>query len=414
MKKILISLLGIIFVAALVLAGYWFSGWLALPDKVPQQSEVYQQDFGNAAEKAMAELVLAQQQQQLPAVTAAVAWRGQLVWVGAAGYADLANQTAATVHSQFRIGSTSKAVTATALARAVAAGEIDLDSPISQYMPQLPNPAWQNFTLRQLMSHTAGLPGYAENTDRIGAIRTLLKQRDFPDVIDALALFDDSELLFSPGTDFHYSSFDVNLASAVLQSAMQQPFLQYLQQEVSEPLQLNSLSADNDTVDALANRVSFYITHDGYAKKHWPVNLSQKWAGGGLIASSADLAKLGSAWFNPDFIPAAIKQEFWTPQQLSSGEVNEQFYALGWRHFSQDALFCDKQNPLSRNISYVHHGGVSDGAQSWLVLYPELQLVVAMNANTVKENYCDFAGQAARITRPFLQQIAPDWLVPKV
>ncbi len=132
---------------------------------------------------------------------------------------------------------------------------------------------------------------------------------------------------------------------------MQQPFLQYLQQEVSEPLQLNSLSADNDTVDALANRVSFYITHDGYAKKHWPVNLSQKWAGGGLIASSADLAKLGSAWFNPDFIPAAIQQEFWTPQQLSSGEVNEQFYALGWRHFSQDALFCDKQNPQAETLA---------------------------------------------------------------
>jgi serine beta-lactamase-like protein LACTB len=413
MKKVLISFFGLLLVAGLALAGYWFSGWLALPEKVPQQSELYQQDFLNAAEQAMAELVLAQQQQQLPAVTAAVAWRGQLVWAGAAGYADLASQTAVTVQSQFRIGSTSKAVTATALARAVAAGEIDLDSPISRYMPQLPNQAWQNFTLRQLMSHTAGMPGYEENTDRMGVIRTLLKQRHFSDVKDGLALFDESELLFSPGTNFHYSSFDINLASAVLQSAVQQPFLQYLQQEVSEPLQLSSLSADY-TGQLLPNRVSFYFNHDGYAKLHWPVNLSQKWAGGGLIASSADLVRLGSAWFDADFIPAAIQQEFWTPQKLSNGEVNEQFYALGWRHFSQDYLFCNKQDPLSRTISFVHHGGVSDGAQSWLVLYPELQLVVAMNANTVKENYCDFAGQAARITRPFLHQIAPDWLVPQI
>lgn len=409
MKKILISFFGLLLIAGLALTGYWFSGWLALPEKVPQQSEVYQQDFRTASEQAMAELVQAQQQQQLPAVTAAVAWRGQLLWAGAAGYADLASQTAVTVQSQFRIGSTSKAVTATALARAVAAGDIDLDSPISRYMPELPNLAWQNFTLRQLMSHTAGLPGYEENTDRIGAIRTLLKQRQFSDVADALALFDESELLFSPGTNFHYSSFDVNLASAVLQSAVQQPFLQYLQQAVSEPLQLTSLSADYADKQ-LADRVTFYFTHDGYAKAHWPVNLSQKWAGGGLIASSVDLVKLGSAWFDNDFIPASIQQQFWTPQKLHNGEVNKQFYALGWRHFSQNHLFCDKKNPLSRTISSVHHGGVSDGAQSWLVLYPELQLVVAMNANTVKENYCDFAGQAAVITKPFLQQIAPDWL----
>ncbi|MBZ9612386.1 serine hydrolase domain-containing protein [Rheinheimera maricola] len=413
MKKVLLSLLGLVSVLVLGIIVYWFSGWLPLPTKVPQQSEVYQQDFQQASEQAMAELMLAQQQQQLPALTAAVAWRGKLIWVGAAGYADLASQTAATVQSQFRIGSTSKAVTATSLARAVAAGSVDLDSPISRYMPDLPNPAWKDFTLRQLMSHTAGMPGYGENTDRLGAIRTLLKQRNFSDVEQALTLFDESALLFSPGTGFHYSSFDVNLASAVLQNAVKQPFLQYLSQSVSQPLQLGSLSADYPE-QFFPNRANFYLTHDGYAKAHWPVNLSQKWASGGLIASSADLARLGSAWFDPDFIPTAIQQEFWTAQKLSNGDVNEQFYALGWRHFSQDYLFCDKTTPLSQTVSFVHHGGVSDSAQSWLVLYPELQLVVAMNTNTVKEKYCDFAGQAARITRPFLQQIAPDWLVPKL
>ncbi|KKO48884.1 hypothetical protein VT06_09050 [Arsukibacterium sp. MJ3] len=412
MKKILLSVLGLLLVAGLAIVGYWFSGWMPLAVAVPQQNEVYSQQFRQAAEQAMAELVLAQQEQQFPAVTAAVAWRGQLIWVGAVGYANLATEQAVSINSQFRIGSTSKAVTATSLARAVAAGSIDLDSPISRYMADLPNPAWQDFTLRQLMSHTAGLPGYQQNTDRMGAIRTLLKQRNYTNVEHALTVFDGSELLFSPGDGFHYSSFDINLASAVLQNAVKQPFLQYLAGSVSTPLQLTSLSADYAD-QFLPNRVSFYHTHDGYAKQHWQVNLSQRWAGGGLVASSADLARLGSAWFNPEFIPTALQQEFWTPQILNNGEVNEQLYALGWRHFSQDHLFCDKENRLSHAVSFVHHGGVSDGAQSWLVLYPDLQLVVAMNTNTVKENYCDFAGQAARITRPFLQKIAPEWLPPQ-
>ena len=384
-------------------------GWTALPAKSPSQSKVYQPEFQATAEQASTVLKQSQQQGQFPALTAAVAWRGQLLWAGAVGYADLESEKPASIESQFRIGSTSKAVTATAMARALAAGAIDLDAPISRYKTDLPNSSWQDLTLRQLMSHTAGFPGYDGNTDRIGALRTWLKWGEFHDVHDALSLFDESELLYPAGTNFHYSSFDVNLASAVLQSAVKTPFLQYLDAQVSEPLGLSSLAAAEQPYP---HQVSFYMTQDGYAKLHRDVNLSQKWAGGGLAASSVDLAVLGSAWFNPNFIPAAVQQQFWTPQKLSNGDVNEQFYALGWRNFSQNYLFCDKDNPLSRTVSFVHHGGVSDGAQSWLVIYPELQLVVAMNTNTVKENYCDFAKQAALITRPFLQQIAPDWLLP--
>ncbi|MBU1618687.1 MAG: beta-lactamase family protein [Gammaproteobacteria bacterium] len=401
----------VVLLAGAVVAWDQLSGWTALSAKqsagVLVQTKVYQSEFQATAEQAMTALKQSQRQGQFPALTAAVAWRGQLLWAGAAGYADLESQKPASIESQFRIGSTSKAVTATALARAVAAGAIDLDAPISRYKTDLPNPLWQDLTLRQLMSHTAGLPGYKENTDWIGAVQTLLKQAEFHDVHDALSLFDESKLLFPAGTAFHYSSFDVNLASAVLQSAVQTPFLQYLNAQVSLPLGLSSLAASELPS---AHQASFYRTHDGYAKKHREVNLSQRWAGGGLAASSVDLAVLGSAWFNPDFIPAAVQQQFWTPQKLRNGEVNEQSYALGWRNFSQKHLFCDKDNPLSRTVSFVHHGGVSSGAQSWLVIYPELQLVVAMNTNTVKENYCDFAKQAALITRPFLQQIAPDWV----
>ncbi|WP_186435087.1 serine hydrolase domain-containing protein [Rheinheimera sediminis] len=406
MKKRVVSV-AVLLLAGAVVAWDMLSGWTPLAAEAAHQSKVYQASFQATAEQAMAELRQSQQQGQFPALTAAVAWRGQVLWAGAAGYADIASQKSASIDSQFRIGSTSKAVTAAALARAVAAGQVDLDAPISRYKTDLPNSQWQDLTLRQLMSHTAGFPGYDGNTDWIGAVRTWVKWGEFHDVHDALDLFDESKLLYPAGSNFHYSSFDVNLASAVLQSAVKTPFLQYLDAQVSKPLGLSSLAASEQPSP---HQVSFYMTHDGYAKKHREVNLSQKWAGGGLAASSVDLALLGSAWFNSDFIPAAIQQQFWTPQKLKNGEVNEQFYALGWRNFSQNHLFCDKGNALSRTVSFVHHGGVSDGAQSWLVIYPELQLVVAMNTNTVKENYCDFAKHAASITRQFLQQIAPDWL----
>ncbi len=61
--------------------------------------------FGDAATAAAQQLALSRaQQQQWPGMTAAVAWRGQLLWAGAVGYADLAAQQPVTIESQFRLG----------------------------------------------------------------------------------------------------------------------------------------------------------------------------------------------------------------------------------------------------------------------------------------------------------------------
>ncbi len=386
--------------------GYFSLGWQSIPTSVPSNNQLYQPLFLDAAAHALQAMQQAQQQQQLPALTAAVGYRGQLIWTGAVGYADVAQGQAATERSQFRIGSTSKAVTATALARAVAAGQLDLDAPISSYHRALPNPLWQRFTVRQLMSHTAGLPGYEQNTDWLGAIRTLHKQHHYADVDDSLDLFDSAKLMYPAGEQFLYSSLDVNLASSVLQHAVKRPFLDYVATEVSMPLQLSSLKAAGEKDPA---QVQFYQQRsDGQIKPHWPVDLSQKWAGGGMAASSQDLVRLGMAWLDPQFIPSHIQQQFWTKQRLNNGEMNPQNYALGWRVSQRNFFYCDEKNTLNKEIIWIHHGGVSDGAQSWLVIYPQYQLVLAMNTNTVKENYCDFAGQAAAIVRPFMQQIAPE------
>lgn len=403
--KILVLLLLLpVLIMALLVLWYLTTDWRQIPDHAPATQQVYQAEFSAAADMAFAALQQSRAQQKMPALTAAVAWQGKLLWAGAAGYADISANRVASSQSQFRIGSTSKAVTATAIARAVAAGTLELDVPIGQYKANLPNPAWQDLTLRQLLSHTAGLPGYEQNDDWRGLVQSLLKQRHFSDVDAALQIFDEATLQYQPGHGFLYSSFDVNLASSVLQSASQMPFLDYLTQSLSNPLKLQSLGAAHQPNK---EQVTFYQSTKDGVKPHWPVDLSQKLAGGGLAASSVDLVTIGSAWFDPAFIPAQLQQEFWTPQPLADGSINPQNYALGFRRTENINLYCDKQHPLKKNIRYMHHGGVSDGAQSWLVIYPDYQLVLAMNTNIVKADFCDFAQQAAGILRPFLQQIDP-------
>lgn len=398
-------------VAVVPIVAYFTVGWLSIPTAPPTIQRLENQNFAEAATQALQALQQAQASQQLPALTVAVMYQGKLAWAAGSGYANLETLQPVTLQSQFRIGSTSKAVTATLLARAVALGKVELDAPIQRYHAQLPNSAWHNLTLRQLMSHTAGLPGYEQNDDWRGVWQTLVKQKTYQDVDQTLELFDEASLQYPAGEGFLYSSFDVNLASSVLQHAFKQPFLTALAEQVTEPLQLPSLRA---ATDVYPSQVEFYQQKaDGSVKPHWSVDLSQKWAGGGLAASSRDLAQLGAAWLDPEFIPAAVQQQFWTVQRLKNGEKNEQNYGLGWRVSQRAYLYCDQANPLSKELRYIHHGGVSDGAQSWLVVYPDYQLVVAMNTNTVKEDYCDFAGQAAAIVKPFLRQLDPSLFAAK-
>jgi len=82
--------LAILAVCVLASGCQLFTATEQVPPSAAVQSEVYQSSFAAAAAVAAAQLELSRQQQRWPALTAAVAWRGQLVWAGASGYADLA------------------------------------------------------------------------------------------------------------------------------------------------------------------------------------------------------------------------------------------------------------------------------------------------------------------------------------
>ena len=136
-----------------------------------------------------------------PALTAAVSIDGEVTWTGAVGWADLDARIAATRDTVMRIGSTSKAVTATALARLIDRGEMSLDAPLSEYSTDWPNPAWHDLTPRQLGSHTAGMPEYEDNGDRMGQLATLFGSHHYSSVRESLEIFDGADCATWPGDD---------------------------------------------------------------------------------------------------------------------------------------------------------------------------------------------------------------------
>lgn len=368
---------------------------------IPPPAHTSQTSPFSAHPKSAAALELLSQHKNkihAPAMSAAVAIDGKIVWAGAVGWANIEKQIPATVNTQFRIGSSSKPVTATLLAKMVQGGKIELDKPISHYYPHLPNPEWGKITPRQLASHTSGLPDYIDNYGDLWGWHYLFKlNKRYTSVSESLEVFDDTSLLSEPGSQFHYASFNTVLQSAVLETVADESFLKAVRKEVFNPLGMNATGAEYELPEQ-NSLAGFYWNHDGQhpAFRVWQkVDLSHRLAGGGFISTPSDMVKLGSAWLDDSFISPETRKLFWQPQTLADGTINEENYALGWRW----ANYEDENG----KVTNANHGGVSRGSQSWFMVIPDKNMVVSVMINSNVEEFWDFGQVSMPLARLFMQ-----------
>ncbi|HNR66558.1 MAG TPA: serine hydrolase domain-containing protein, partial [bacterium] len=101
------------------------------------------------------------QDNTVPGALVAVASKGKLVHLQTYGWANVELQVPVTDSTVFEIGSISKQFVAAAVLLLVQEHKLDLDDPIGQHLPWLPS-EWLGVTVRQLLTHTSGIPDYEE------------------------------------------------------------------------------------------------------------------------------------------------------------------------------------------------------------------------------------------------------------
>jgi len=379
----------------------WNFGWQPLPlmnaeDVLRADAEFVDAEWSALGEPAARLLRHARANLETPALSAAVSIQGKRVWAGAIGFADVEGQRFVGLDSQFRLGSTSKAVTSVAIGTLMDAGRLDLELPAQHYIADLAPPL-ATITTRQAMSHTAGVRNYGlclcfpiwEQYDR----------RSFANTREALRVFEDDPLLFAPGDGFAYTSYGYNIAGAVLEAAAETPFLDYLERAVFDPLQMNHSGGDFAD-EAVAGRVSYYDTKDGNYKLAFRVDNSVKLPSGGLLSSPSDMVALGNAMISDGFLSAATRERLLTPQRLADGSENPQGYALGWRVSDQKALFSD-----SLTTRIITHHGTAVGSTSYFAALPEFGLVISVMMNKGQENLDSLALEATALIELFVAEL---------
>lgn len=359
-----------------VFFGMWNWPDQALPE-IPATQDVQQAAPGlspklaNSLAQALRE---SRERAGLPSLSAAIAWDGQLQWAGATGHADIERGLPATLRSRYRAGSVSKPITAVAMMRLVDAGKLALDAPISTYVDGLPAHL-QPLTAKLLASHRAGVRHYSRIPGWWMGWHESFSTDQYDSVADGLSMFDEDALRFEPGTDFRYSTFGYSLLSRQLEGAADQDFPTLLEALVFRPAGMVDTAVD--TVAPMPGRVAFYQGADGRYTPSYPINSSYKIAGGGLVTTPTDLARLGLALLGDGLISKAAKLELWTPLALADGSMNPENYALGWRVDDSVRLLGE-----DRPVPILHHGGTQPGAAAFFVLLPEHGIVVAAMSNS--------------------------------
>ncbi|NQY64698.1 MAG: beta-lactamase family protein [Alteromonadaceae bacterium] len=365
LKKIIIGLIAIII---LVVSVAGTAIYFQIENKPSTALKVKSEKHQKTAEitKAQAEkwLTSLYNNTQIPSISAAIGVKEQLMWAGAIGYSDLKNETLADTDSLYRIGSVSKSITASALMRLNERGIIDINNSFYNYVRDFPRKS-DEFTLKNLASHQAGIRHYSEG---VASIFENFSDVEYTNLRDAAAIVENDDLLFSPGTNFNYSTYGYTLLSLAMEVASQRSFEDIMQKEVFDLAGMTSTFFDKQALDNI-NITTPYLYAEDTLLKAPEVNLSNKYAGGGYISTPSDLVKFGQALLANKLLTLETKKTLWSPIPLSNGNVNPENYAIGFRVGKDE---------LGR---YIHHGGKSVGGYTYLVIYPELEVVVAFTTN---------------------------------
>lgn len=296
-------------------------------------------------------------EKKIPGLAISVLKEGEIVLQKGYGYADLESKTPVDPRKTvFRIASVSKPIAATALAHMVDEGLIDLDASFYDYVPYYPKKNW-DFTIRQLASHTAGVRGYQ------GAEYGLNKPYT---IKESITIFKDDDLLFEPGTDYLYTSYDWVLISLAMQEVSGIPFERYVQEKVLNPLEMTTTFAEHKE-DLEGERSRYYTKKRLGFRDAIPVNNGYKLAGGGYLSTTEDIIKLGQAYLENKVLNKEILRPFLTSETIDG---NKTYYGLGWQ-VSED----------KHGRSYYGHVGNGVGGYSNLFVFPEQHMVFSILIN---------------------------------
>lgn len=243
-----------------------------------------------------------------------VADEGEVVFEAAFGPADRQNGRANSPQTPFAIASLTKQFTAVLVMMQVEQHRLELSDVITDVLPWYRADTGQKISVRDLLSHTSGLPD----------VDLSLYQLDDPRAAQsrwAVENFGSGDLQFEPGTQFAYTNTDYHVLGAMLEEITGQTFAELLDSEVLKPLGMRDSGIARRDVDG--GTMAHDYVRDGDRWIEAPRYRLQNWQGaGGMVSTLADLHRWNQALANNELVSARTWETMLTPRTDLPGGGN--------------------------------------------------------------------------------------------
>ncbi len=293
-------------------------------------------------------------------VSVAILEGNRVIYSNQAGYCDERKKQPVKSDTLIRLGSISKSVASVGVMKLIEQKKLSLDAGIRSYVGMWPADR-PNVTLRQLLSHTAGVRHYKP----VGPDPTGRSTKLFARATDALPLFVNDPLVNEPGTKYQYSTHAFTILAAAMEHVTKKSFTDYMRANVFTFAGKGALDCELLS-DKKPNRSEVFSYTCGALRQAGPrEDNSWKYAGGGMEATAVGLANFGSNLLAGKIVSAASLNELWTPTKLKDGSPTA--YGLGF---------------AIGNAGFVSHSGAQQGCRTAMVIDRDGKRVVVVLTNT--------------------------------
>src|SRR6185295_2428813 len=168
---------------------------------------------------------------RLPGVAIGVVKNGKMIYAKGFGVSKLGADTPITSRSLFHMASVTKTFVATAIMQLIEQGKVDLDAPLTKYLPyfRMNDERYRQIKIRQMLSHTSGIPDVTDyHWDKpeydAGALERFVRS------------FSNQKLIFNPGEKFAYSNAAYEMLGDLIAKVSGESFEDYVQHQILTPL----------------------------------------------------------------------------------------------------------------------------------------------------------------------------------
>lgn len=304
-----------------------------------------------------------------------IAEKSKPVYYNAFGYREFENKIPLQTSDIFELASVSKQFTAMIIMMLKEKGKLNYDDSVSKYL-EIP---YKGMTIRNLLTHTSGLPDYQDIMDKYW---DKSKVAGNPDCIDYLNKYAPPKH-FEPGQKYEYSNTGYMLLASIAEKASGKDFIELCRKWIFKKLKMKS--TDIRTLEEKKATKNFAIGHiyveernkyvraDSFPSSNYTIWLGNRKGPGRISSTAADLLKWDKALYTEKLISQAALQEAFNPMKLNDGGFSN--YGFGWS-LRTDSIFG----------KIVSHTGDNPGYKTQIIRYiDKKKTIIVLNNNAHRD-----------------------------